>query len=180
MSLFFNFSIFFILLISNQFFLFNEEFLIFLSFFTFYIVVHSKLSQMIQKRFYEKAEMIQLNLINSIEFNHKNLLIHQNLNKKIIKLSIKLSGLKNYYLKFSQNFFIVLLNFLIIKENQNLLNKFSNLSRFEHDCLKFVVIILIKKIQLLQLLTKFYSSTIIIKRFQTINLINKINLIKKI
>nr|YP_010620194.1 ATP synthase F1 subunit 4 [Dipterosiphonia australica]WAX04230.1 ATP synthase F1 subunit 4 [Dipterosiphonia australica] len=180
MQFLFIFSILFVLIITNKLFLFNEEFLILLSFIGFCVVINEHLAPIINSRFEDKITLIKNSLLNSLNSLFETLSQNKLINNKLINLNIIFNSLKKYYLLVTYKFLKNYLNYLKIKEKTNLINKLIEFKQLEKDYLKFIILLILKKIKVLNNLNKFYSKYLQIKRFQTINLINKLNLINQI
>nr|YP_010620217.1 ATP synthase F1 subunit 4 [Dictyomenia sonderi]WAX04253.1 ATP synthase F1 subunit 4 [Dictyomenia sonderi] len=176
----FGFIILFVLIITNKLFLFNEEFLILISFISFCFVISEQLGNFVKNHFEAKTDKIKNSLLISLNLIKNVLIESKKINQKIILLQNNFTSLKKYYIKFSTDFFAQLILFLNNKEKANFLNKLYYLNKIEKDYLKLIVLLLLKKINVLDLLIKFYGNKLKIKRFRTLNLINKLNLIKKI
>nr|YP_010620263.1 ATP synthase F1 subunit 4 [Amplisiphonia pacifica]WAX04299.1 ATP synthase F1 subunit 4 [Amplisiphonia pacifica] len=173
-------TILFVLIITNKLFLFNEEFLILLSFISFCFIVYEQLGSLFNSYFETKVLTIKNSLLNSINLISNKLDEKQKFNKKIINFQKNIILIKQYYLKFSITFLTQFIIYLNTKEKINFLSKLSHLNQLEKKYFKLIILLLIKKINILNLLTKFYGNNLQIKRFKTLNLINKLTLIKKI
>nr|YP_010620171.1 ATP synthase F1 subunit 4 [Gredgaria maugeana]WAX04207.1 ATP synthase F1 subunit 4 [Gredgaria maugeana] len=180
MKFLFSFIILFVVIITNKLFLFNEEFLILLSFFSFCFVLSEQLSPLINFRFEKKISLIKISLIDSLKLIHIQFSQKKKLNTNLKKLNTNLKKLKNHYENFTLDFLTQFICYLKINEKYNFLNKFLYLVQLENDYLKLIVSLLIKKINSTNNLIKFFGMKLKIKRFQTFYFINQIFLIKKI
>nr|YP_010619987.1 ATP synthase F1 subunit 4 [Tayloriella tenebrosa]WAX04000.1 ATP synthase F1 subunit 4 [Tayloriella tenebrosa] len=180
MKFLFSFVILFVLVITNKLFLFNEEFLILLSFICFCFVVYSQLGFSVSLRFKTKTLAIQNSLLISINSISSKLNEKKILNQKIIDFKKNINLLKKYYLKFSIKFLKQFIVYLNTQEKINFLNKLFELNKLEKEYFKLIMLLLLKKINTINVLTKFCGTNLFIKRFQTLNLINKLSLLKKI
>lgn len=180
MNFFFAFLVLFIAIISNKFFLFNEEFLILLSFGGFCFVIYEKFSPAINSRFEEKSKSIEISLVDSLNSITEKLTQKKELNIKIISLKNTFKSLKNYYFTFSSSFLTQFLVYLNNKHKNNLITNLEILTRLEVDYTKFILLLINKKLNLIGLLTLFFSSILKVKKFKLINTINRLTLIKKI
>ena len=180
MKYYFPYLIFSIFIISNKFFLFNEEFLILLCFTSFCFVLYLKLSSLIQQRFDEKINLDKFLILESLLKIEKNLNQKYILNNKITKIKNLFIMLKNYYTIFSNKF--VRNFFFYLNNNQKIfvVNKLSFLKLIESEYSKFVLILITKKINSLSKLIFFMNNNLLIKKFNIINKINKLLLLKKI
>nr|YP_010619964.1 ATP synthase F1 subunit 4 [Xiphosiphonia pinnulata]WAX03977.1 ATP synthase F1 subunit 4 [Xiphosiphonia pinnulata] len=176
----FVFVILFVFVITNKLFLFNEEFLILLSFASFCFVISEQLGITLNSYFEKKSLVIKDSLLTSINLVFNKLNQKKEINKKIINFKKNINFLKKYYLKFSIKFLTQFIVYLNIKEKNNFLNKLVYLNQLEKEYFKLIILFLFKKIKMINLLLKFYGNTLQIKRFQTLNLINKLILIRKI
>nr|YP_010620079.1 ATP synthase F1 subunit 4 [Pterosiphonia complanata]WAX04092.1 ATP synthase F1 subunit 4 [Pterosiphonia complanata] len=174
------FIILFVFIITNKFFLFNEEFLILLSFGSFCFVIYEKLGSVLNTRFEEKTLFIKNSLLTSIHLISIKLNESKRINKQFIKLKLHFSLLKKYYLKFSIDFLTNFAMYLNVKEKNYFLNKLNYLKQIEKEYSKLILLLLIKKIKIISVLIKFYGVDLKIQRFRTLNLINKLILLKKI
>nr|YP_010620125.1 ATP synthase F1 subunit 4 [Melanothamnus gigas]WAX04161.1 ATP synthase F1 subunit 4 [Melanothamnus gigas] len=180
MKFVFSFIVFFVLIITNKFFLFNEEFLILLSFISFCFLVYEKLTSLIELRFFEKSKFIQLQFLTSLNSISEKLLEKQKITLQFIQLPFTFRALKKYYLILSFNFLNKILLYLNRKEKNNFLLNLIRFNHLEKEFLKFITLLILKKSFIINSIIKFYGINLTIKRFQTINLINKLNLLKKI
>nr|YP_010620056.1 ATP synthase F1 subunit 4 [Rhodomelopsis africana]WAX04069.1 ATP synthase F1 subunit 4 [Rhodomelopsis africana] len=180
MKFLFSFIILFVLIITNKFFLFNEEFLILISFISFCFVIYEQLGSMLNLRFEEKVLIIKNSLLTSINLISNKLAEQKQLNNKLVYLETNFNLLKKYYLQFSTSFMTQFVIYLSVKEKINFLNKLVYLNQLEKAYFKLIVLLLLKKISTINLLLNFYASDLQIKRFKTLNLINNLSLIKKI
>lgn len=175
-----SFLVIFITIISNKLFLFNEEFLILISFIGFSFIIYEKLSPNINLRFEEKTSQIHVSLINSLDSIINKLIQKKTLNNKISNLRTIFVSLKNHYLFFSSEFFNHFLVYLNNKEKNNLATNLELLKRLEKDYAKFVLLLINKKLNSINTLLLFFSSKFQIKQFKLISKINRLALIKKI
>nr|YP_010620010.1 ATP synthase F1 subunit 4 [Symphyocladiella dendroidea]WAX04023.1 ATP synthase F1 subunit 4 [Symphyocladiella dendroidea] len=180
MRFLFVFIILFVFILTNKFFLLNEEFLILLNFIGFCFVVYEQLGMMLSLRFAKKSLVIKNSLLSSINSISYKLNSKKTLNNKIINFFEKLTFLKKYYIKFSFTFLTQFIIYLNINEKANFLSKLIYLKQLETMYFKLIIILLFKKIKIINLLTNFFGNKLQLKRFQTLNLINKLDLIKKI
>nr|YP_011017756.1 ATP synthase F0 subunit b [Polysiphonia morrowii]WQF69602.1 ATP synthase F0 subunit b [Polysiphonia morrowii] len=180
MNFFFTFLVFFIAIISNKIFLFNEEFLILLSFGGFCFIIYEKFGSSISFRFEEKSKFIEMSIVDSLNSITKKLIQKKELNKKIINLKNTFRSLKNYYFSFSSFFLNKFLVYLNNKHKNNLITNLQILTRLEIDYTKFILLLVNKKLNSIGLLTLFFGSTLKVKKFKLINTINRLALIKKI
>ncbi len=180
MTILFSFVIFFVILITNKFFLFNEEFLILLSFLGFCFVIYENLNVSFKNYFIDKTNIIKNSFFISIRNIRLQLIKKRNLNNKMIILNNNFNILKNHYLVFAINFLNNFLIFLKVKENNNLLIKIKEINFIENSYSKFITLLLFKKVLEITTLIKFYETFLKLNRFQTFRLINIISLIKKI
>ena len=67
MQILFIFSIFFVLIVSNKFFLFNEEFLILISFLGFCFLIYEKLGITFHDHFKNKTILVKNSFLRSLE-----------------------------------------------------------------------------------------------------------------
>ena len=180
MKLIFTSTIFLIILISNNLFLFNEEFLILISFIGFCFIIHEKLSPLVHVSFQDKIFSLKTITLDSLNNVHSNLVKKKKMNKEIKNFKLLFSCLKNHYLALSKIFLNNLLNYLNNKEKSSILLKLTLLNRIEKDYTKIIFLLINKKIILIGFLLKFFNNNLKIKKFKTISLINKLVLIKKI
>nr|YP_010620240.1 ATP synthase F1 subunit 4 [Deltalsia parasitica]WAX04276.1 ATP synthase F1 subunit 4 [Deltalsia parasitica] len=176
----FVFVILFVIIITNKLFLFNEEFLILLSFMSFCFVVYKQLGEKINLHFETKTLNIKHSLVISINLISEKLNEMKKLNEKILNLQKNFNSLKKYYLTFSRKFLTQFIIYLNNIEKLNFSNKLVCLTKIKEEYFKLIVLLLIKKMQIINLLIQFYGNNLKIKRFQTLNFINKLILIKKI
>nr|YP_010620102.1 ATP synthase F1 subunit 4 [Periphykon beckeri]WAX04138.1 ATP synthase F1 subunit 4 [Periphykon beckeri] len=180
MRFWFNFLILFVVLITNKFFLFNEEFLILISFISFCFLITQKLGYSINLRFSEKLVLLQTSFSFSLETILVKLKQKKKLNLKYINFSKFIYLLKKHYLLYSTVFLQKLIYYLNNKEKFFLTIKLNAFKDLEKDYLKLIILLLLKKINTLNLLIHFYSKTVKIKKFETIKFITKLILLKKI
>lgn len=180
MKFFFTFTIFIIIIISNKLFLFNEEFLIFICFVSFCFVIYTKLNFQIELRFRNKTLELETSFLDSLNSLSNKLTKKKSLNKSLINFKLLFKTLKNYYLNFASKFLIDFLIYNKYKKDTNLLTKLMLFSTLEKDYLKFIIFLLIKKLNQINLILNYFSLVIKVKKFQTIKKVNRLNLIKKI
>nr|YP_010620033.1 ATP synthase F1 subunit 4 [Symphyocladia marchantioides]WAX04046.1 ATP synthase F1 subunit 4 [Symphyocladia marchantioides] len=176
----FTFIILFVFIITNKLFLFNEEFLILLSFISFCFVIYEQLGKIFNSRFESKIVSFKNSFLLSIDSISEKLNVKKKLNVTIIESNKSFNLLKNYYLNFSTKFLNEFIIYLNNKEKINFSNKLICLHRLETEYFKLIVLLLFKKIKIINLLTNFFGNNLQLKRFQTLNLINKLIIIKKI
>lgn len=180
MNFIFIYLIISIIIISNKFFLFNEEFLILISFVSFCFVIYAKLSPQISSRLNLKSSSIKKSFSISLNSISDILTQKKNLNLKFNNLKFIFISLKKYYLNFSIKFVNDFLLYLKSAEKNNLITKLNYFVNLEKDYLKFITLLLLKKLNQINILLNFFNFRIKIKRFQVINMISRLNLIKKI
>lgn len=180
MNFLFIFVILIILVISNKFFLFNEEFLILISFSCFCFIIHNKLGDQIENRFKNKTIELEKSFLFSVNSVIKNLQNKKDLNKKLQHFRNIYISLKKYYLKFSKQFLFELLTYKNNQEKSNFLFKLIAFSAIEKDYFKFITFLLIKKLSQINQILNFFNLIIKVKKVQTILKISRLNLIKKI
>ena len=90
MRFYFGSTILFVMIVANKLFLFNEEFLILISFLGFCFVIYENLSLVITLRFNEKTSLLKSSLLNSINGLYIQLSQKKNLNEKLFDLNISL------------------------------------------------------------------------------------------
>lgn len=180
MKFFFIILIFFVVIVSNKLFLFNEEFLICLSFVIFCFLVYENLKISIQQYFATKIHFLQQCVIISVDKIKMQLIQKNKLKKQFVVTTKNLFLLKRHYLSFSKKFLNTFLKYLNIKEDVNLLKKLNEFSFLEINYPKLIILLFFKKVLEIVFITKFFKSQIQIKRFQTLTKINMIHLIKKI
>lgn len=169
-----------IFIIANKFFLFNEEFLILISFISFCYLIYIKLSPQINLQFENKVVDLQNSFassLNSILFNLKQ---KKELNNKLVKFKFIFESLKIYYKSFSNKFLTEFLRYLKLKSKNDLINRLFLFSVIENEYSKFITFLLVEKLNNISNLLTFLNFKIRIKRFQTFSKINKIRLLKKI
>lgn len=180
MKFFFSGIILFVFIISNKLFLFNEEFLILISFAGFCFVIYENLSSFFNVRFSEKSLLIKSLLLNSIDGLQNQLINKKKNNEKFCNLKIILLALKKYYLKFSKQFLIHLIIYSKNCEKVKLNDKLKEIKFLENSYSKFILLIVLRKTQDISLNKFFFENNLKIKRFRTLKSINNLNLIKKI
>lgn len=180
MKFLFSFLILFITIISNKLFLFNEEFLILISFIGFSFAIYNRISPNINLHFKDKTSLIKTSLIVSLDSIIDKLDQKKELNDKINNLRIIFSSLKVHYLTLSTKFFNYFLIYLDNKEKNNLIFNLETLKRLEKDYAKFILLLVNQKLGSINNLLFFFSSKFQIKQFKLINKINRLVLIKKI
>nr|QUJ09427.1 ATP synthase F1 subunit 4 [Neorhodomela munita] len=172
--------IFLIIVISNNLFLFNEEFLIFLSFSAFCFLVHERLNPTIQALFQDKILLVKTVTLDSLDSVYLNLLNKKKLNKDLKDFKLLFGYLRSYYLSLSRVFLNNLLSYLNNSEKSSILAKLFIFHRIEKEYIKLIFLLINRKISLISFLIKFFSKNLNIKKFKTISIINKLYLIKKI
>nr|QVQ56636.1 ATP synthase F0 subunit b [Erythrocystis saccata] len=177
---FFSFAIFVIIIISNKFFLFNEEFLILLSFLVFCFVTYTKLNTEVSLKFQNKTLDLEQSFLVSLNLLSAKLLEKKILNNNFLTFKLLFTSLKNYYLNFISHFLINFLNYINYKQKTNFSTKLVVFSVLEKDYFQFIIFLLLKKLNQINLILAYFNSIIKIKKFQTIIKINRLNLIKKI
>lgn len=180
MNFFFSFLILFVIIITNKLFLFNEEFLILLSFSGFCFVTYEKLAPDVNLYFSKKLVSIEDSLKSSLELVSLKLIQKKSLNSKLVGLQTTFTMLKRHYLNFSADFLYNYLFYLKNKEKSNLLTNLEAFSRIEKDYSKFIFLLVTKKINTISIMTMFYSSKLLIRQFKLINHISRLSSIKKI
>lgn len=180
MKFYFSYLIFFIFIIANKFFLFNEEFLILICFVAFCFTMYNKLSFSLQARFDEKINSDKFLIIESLLKIEDNLKHKYFLNKKIKKFKNLFFLLKNYYKNLTNKFLIDFLSYMNNLEKTNINNKLFIIKLIEVEYSKFVFLLINKKINSLSKLIFFLNNTLLIKKFKIINKINKLSILKKI
>lgn len=180
MNFLFCFFIFFIIIISNSLFLFNEEFLILISFIAFCFVTYDNLSSQFQIRFSNKIFNINKLISASLDSIQKKLLQKKEINLKSMYFKNIFVSLKKHYSNFSLKFFKEFLIYLKVKEKNRLINKLIQFTNLEKDYSKFITSVILKKLNQINTLSSFFTSTFKVKRFKTISSINRLKLINKI
>ncbi len=180
MNFIFIFVILTILIISNKLFLFNEEFLILLSFCCFCFIIYTKLGDQLENRFKNKTLELEKLFLSSLNIIVANLTKKKKLNAKLKYFKNIYLSLKKYYLEFSKQFLVELLIYKNNQEKSNFLFKLITFSTFEKDYLKFITLLLTKKLNQINKILNFFNLIVKIKKIQTIMKINRISLIKKI
>nr|YP_010620148.1 ATP synthase F1 subunit 4 [Herposiphonia versicolor]WAX04184.1 ATP synthase F1 subunit 4 [Herposiphonia versicolor] len=180
MKFFFSFIILFVIIITNKLFLFNEEFLILISFFGFCFIISENLRLMINSRFSDKVFSIKNSLLISIDGLKIQLVQKKKLNIKLTNLASDLFVLKKYYLKFSVQFLMLLITYLKSTKEVKLIEKLKEIKFIEDSYSKFIVTLISKKINEIVLIKFFFEKNLEIKHFKTLKSINNLNLINKI
>nr|YP_009295173.1 ATP synthase B chain precursor [Dasya binghamiae]AOH77185.1 ATP synthase B chain precursor [Dasya binghamiae] len=163
-----NFLIFIIIsiiLISQDFLLFNEEFLILLCFIGFCWVFLDNVGSSVDSSFKEKSDKIQTDILVSYDNILQVFKKKINLNSKKIKLYTFFLKIKNYYLNF--NLFIIknLNNFQTTKKQIIFKNKLLFVYNLEQQFFKLITLLILTKIKKLVFLNIFYKSNIKISNF---------------
>nr|YP_009325905.1 ATP synthase F0 subunit b [Vertebrata lanosa]APC24946.1 ATP synthase F0 subunit b [Vertebrata lanosa] len=169
-----------IMIISNNFFLFNEEFLILIAFTSFCFIIYNKLTPLISLRLENKSFFIEKSFVTSLNLIHNILIDKKKNNLKFNNLKFIFISLKKYYSNFSIKFINEFLKYLKFIEKNNLIIKLNYFTVLEKNYKKFITSLLIEKLNKINNSFNFFNSKIKIKKFQTINAVNRLNLIKKI
>lgn len=178
-----NFLFFFIiiiLLISTKIILFNEEFLIFISFISFFIVIYENFKNQIKLTLDDKIHHQELVLLQTLNLFHNQLKNKINYNYKFQKLKNLFKSLKIYYLGLNNIFNEKRINYLKNQNYFDLINKLTHFFEFENSYSKIIFFLLIKKIKLFIKLKLFFKNNLNIKQFKTINKLNLQEFLKRI
>nr|YP_009541984.1 ATP synthase B chain precursor [Neogoniolithon spectabile]AYR06654.1 ATP synthase B chain precursor [Neogoniolithon spectabile] len=162
--------------------LLNEEFLIFLCFIAFVMLNVNKFGTPV----YDNLKKESINLENNLKNFYNESLISLKKNNSYKKRTSKRCfliyvHLGNYYYNFGSLFNVFAKNCMEDKLNSSLNKNLAFLHKVEKQTLKLFTLILIDKLQKLLILKGFYSKTLKVKNFKSINSlsiresINKIN-----
>lgn len=161
--------LFSIIMISQKFILFNEEFLILLCFIGFICI------------FLENYSFYVSNYFKSINYKIENLIIDSynqlliiwdsqiQFNKNIFNVVTYFVYLKNYYFLFNSNIATKLKPLQDLKKHIIFKKKLQFSKGLEVQFLKLIILLLIVKIQKILLLNRFYSCVLDINSFKCIN-----------
>lgn len=172
--------IFFVILISNDILLFNEEFLILLCFIIFCILIYNNLKKNIYDYFEASNNHIKKKYW---KFYDKILTSFQNeifYKKKIFNFSNNISNLKRYYLNLNIKFLNNILDYQIKEKQIIFKHKLNFALSLEQQFQKLIISIVLIKIKKLLILTLFLKKTITINNLKCINRIILLEYIKKI
>lgn len=180
MKSYFPYFILSIFIISNKLFLFNEEFLILICFFSFCSLIYFKLKSSIQVWFNSKIHSNEFLITSSMINTEEHLKTKYSLNNKLLRYKKLFILLKNYYYDFLNNFLSSYLLYLENNYKYNILSKLDLLKKIESEYSKLILLLITNKISSIATLTNFYSVTFPINRFKLIDKINKQTLFSKI
>lgn len=172
--------IFFVILITKDVLLFNEEFLILFCFTTFCILIYNNLREDANSYF------LTLNSNTSskfLKFYEKIIVLIQNeifyKNKKF-NVSNNVLNLKRYYSNFNNKLLNSILNHQIKEKQIKFEHKLNFISSLEKQFQKLIILIVLIKIKKLIVLSIFLQKKIKINSFNCTNKINLLEYIKKI
>lgn len=156
----------FIILISQDIFLFNEESLILICFISFCFISVKNLNFFVNSFFQSNSKKIEITFTNS--FTPLLVVLIQKIKwlSKLKKLKLYFNFLKNYYNYFNYEISNKLNNY----QNYQIQLKFNSKMNFivlvEAQFLKLLILLLIQKIQKISTLNQFFNSKLKIKTFQ--------------
>nr|YP_011017733.1 ATP synthase F0 subunit b [Heterosiphonia pulchra]WQF69556.1 ATP synthase F0 subunit b [Heterosiphonia pulchra] len=158
-----------IILISQNFILFNEEFLIFVCFICFCFICLENMGNNVFNYFKFQALSIESVIVNS----YKQLLFISNkqikFNKKIINITSYFKNFKEYYIKFNFNIINNLKNLQLAKKHKLFKEKLHFSLTLEAQFSKLIILLLVSKIKKIILLHIFFNNCIKLKNFKCLN-----------
>lgn len=180
MNLYFSYFIFLILIIANRLFLFNEEFLILVCFCAFCLSIYFKSGPSVELWFKNTTENNRRSILESINIVHKNLQHKRNVNIRVSKFKYLFIYLKNHYKTFVKSFIANLLTYLNNLEKKSISDKLIQFKRIEAEYVRFVFILINKKLLSIGILIHFFTNILVTKRFVSLNKVEKLVALKKI
>nr|WQF69579.1 ATP synthase F0 subunit b [Pleonosporium sp.] len=155
----------FILLISQHYFLLNEEFLILVSFTIFLSLTFNQTHGSVINSFYSEYSKIKQTLLNSFQNLTTQFKNYQVWQKKLQLTNFYFNYLKQYYLKVNNHTIKQLTHVYSTQKNEIFLQKLKYIQELEIQFSKLIIIMIIDNITRITLINKFCAKKLKINQF---------------